>query len=98
MIAGVVSAVLAVLMVQGVVPIRGFEFLGTSVVGAALRGLGAGVGVGALFGYILGMGMWDDDGEPESPIVMGETVVAVSGAADGGTEARTLRDAGGRLV
>lgn len=38
-------------------------FFGTDPLGAALRGAVGGAGVGTLFGYILGLGYWGDDGE-----------------------------------
>ena len=82
-VAGGVSALLAVLMVSGVLPSRGFEFLGTSPLGAALRGAVAGAGAGALFGYILGMGMWEDDGEPATQIQVGDALVAIAEGAAG---------------
>ncbi len=38
-------------------------FLGPGALGGALKGTIGGAGFGTLFGYILGLGLWDDDGE-----------------------------------
>jgi len=97
-IAAVVSAVLAMLMTVGVVPAAGFEFLGTSTLGAAARGMIAGGGVGALFGYILGMGMWDSDGEPEVPVLASEVLLTLRAGDQGEGVRSILTRAGGRIV
>ena len=68
-------------------------FLGPGPAAGALKGLIGGAGFGTLFGYILGMGLWEDDGE--LPAGREESVLVFVRDAVDGTEIRSVLEAAG---
>lgn len=60
----VLGGIVAVLVATGVIAEPVLSLLGTDPLMAAGKGLLGGGAIGVLFGYILGMGQWEDVGEP----------------------------------
>jgi hypothetical protein len=60
---GVGGAIIAALMVVGAIPDLGLGLEGAPMMSSVIRGVIIGAASGALFGFILGMGIWDTDGE-----------------------------------
>jgi hypothetical protein len=88
-IGGVGGAVIAALMAIDVVPDLGLGLRGAPMLGAAIRGGVIGAAMGALFGFILGMGIWDTDGELSSTGSSGGYEVQVE-VPDGDRAAREI--------
>jgi hypothetical protein len=85
----VLGGIVAVLVAIGVIAEPVLSLLGTDPVMAALKGLVGGGAIGVLFGYILGMGEWEDVGEP-SPEATDLTGVELRVAAGEGDDVRAV--------
>lgn len=97
-IGAVLAAAVAALIALGLVPSQGFEFVGQDPFLGALKGAVVGGATGALFGFILGMGMWDTDGEvpPVSPHA--QVLVTVEAPTMAEKARAVLLETGGQVV
>jgi hypothetical protein len=80
----VLGGIVAVLVSIGVIAEPVLSLLGTNPAMAAVRGVVGGGAIGVLFGYILGMGEWEDVGEPspEATDLIGVVLRVAPGEAE----------------
>lgn len=93
------GGVIAALGAAGVIAEPVLSLLGTNALAAAAKGVVGGGAIGVLFGYILGMGEWEDVGEPspEATDLKGVVLCVESGVGENVVDAVFEQTGGHRL-